>query len=292
VNKRDHRRKAWAVRLACLATGTAVVTAIAVASAQADTPASGSSIPGAVQAPGASPLGTPNFAPPAVNPGDNETVGVAQPVMITFRDPIRDRAAAERAIQITSSTVVPGHFYWFGNKQVRWRPDQFWPAHTDVTVKAGGTTSKFHIGDAFVATADDATHQIVITRNGKVVKTMPVSMGEPGHETPNGTYFTGEKHDKMIMDSATYGVPSTAPGGYKLEVYWATRIANNGIFIHAAPWSVAQQGHTDVSHGCLNVSTANAKWYYDNVHKGDPVIVKNTKGGTLNGYDGYGDWNL
>lgn len=291
--KSDQRRRSWAVRLACVAAATLTVGGIAAATAQADIPFGNLFPSGSASGPsGPAPLAAPNFAPPKVTPGDGDTVGVAQPVIITFKQPVRDRAAAEAAIRVTSNPAVSGHFYWFGNKQVRWRPDQFWPADTQVTVVAGGTTTHYHIGDAFIAIADDATHQIVITRNGKVVKTMPVSMGEPGHETPNGTYFTGDKYQNMIMDSATYGVPSTAAGGYKLEVFWATRIANNGIFVHAAPWSVAQQGHSDVSHGCLNVSPENAEWYYNNVHRGDPVIVKNTNGGVLNGYDGYGDWNL
>jgi lipoprotein-anchoring transpeptidase ErfK/SrfK len=282
------------VRLACVTAGTVAAGTAFIAPALAAPPASGSSIPGMpISLPGGpAPLAQPNFSPPAINPAAGETVGVAQPVIITFNEPVTDHAAAESAIRITSSTVVPGHFYWFGNKQVRWRPDQFWPANTDVTVEAGASKVNYHVGDAFVAMADDTTHQITITRNGEVVKTMPTSMGKPGHETPNGTYYVGERLRKMIMDSSTYGVPATAAGGYKLEVQYATRIANDGIFIHAAPWSVGQQGHTDVSHGCLNVSTDNAKWYLENAHKGDPVIVKNTKGGILNGHDGYGDWNL
>jgi len=289
----DQRRKAWAVRLACVAAGTIAVATTAVTPAQADPIGSGSAIPGTpTTAPGGfTPLAAPNFAPPQINPSSGETVGVAQPVIITFADPVRDHIAAQQAIRVTSTPAVSGHFYWFGNKQVRWRPDQFWAANTNITVEAGGSTSHYRVGDAFIATADDATHRIIVTRNGKVVRTMPTSMGKPGHETPNGTYFTGDKYENMIMDSATYGVPSTAEGGYKLEVWYATRIANNGIFIHAAPWSVAQQGSSDVSHGCLNVSTENAQWYYNNVHKGDPVIVRNTKGGVLNAYDGYGDWN-
>lgn len=283
----DQRRKAWAVRLACVAAGSMAAAGVLVAPALAQDSGSASS-----GLPGMAPPASPNFAPPRINPAAGETVGVAQPVIITFDAPVTDHATAERAIRISSTPVVPGHFYWFGDKQVRWRPDQFWPANTDVTVQAGGSNSTYHVGDEFIATADDSTHMITVTRNGEVVKSMPTSMGKQGHETPNGTYFVGERLEKMIMDSATYGVPNDGPGGYKLEVHYATRIANNGIFIHAAPWSLAQQGHSDTSHGCLNVSDDNAKWYMDNAKKGDPVIVKNTKGPTLSAYDGYGDWNM
>ncbi|MFD3705890.1 Ig-like domain-containing protein [Nocardia sp. NPDC058658] len=231
------------------------------------------------------------FAPPNINIADGETVGVAQPIAITFKEPVEDRAAAERAIKVTSSTNAPGHFYWTSSKQVRWKPTEFWPANTDVTVVAGGTTSSFHIGDALVATVDDATKMIVVTRNGEVVREMPTSLGKPGYETPNGTYIVGERLEKMTMDSSTYGVPVTDPEGYKLEVEYATRLSNSGIFLHAAPWSVGQQGYSNASHGCLNVSTEDGKWFLENTRRGDAVIVTGTQGGTLSSGDGLGDWN-
>nr|WP_227985041.1 L,D-transpeptidase [Nocardia spumae] len=291
---------------------TLAVTSLAVTAAGAITmaPASasplwpgGPDVPGApavVQSPqpepGASPLQNPpplpqaNFAPPSVSPGDGDVVGVAQPIIINFKDPVGDHAAAEKSIRITSSNATRGHFYWRGDKQVRWRPEEFWPANSDITVEAGGTKVAYKVGDAVVTTADDATHTITITRNGEVIKTMPTSMGKKDHETPNGTYYVGEKNRKMIMDSSTYGVPVTDPQGYKLEVEYATRLSNSGIFVHAAPWSVAQQGVSDSSHGCLNVSTEDAQWFFDNAQKGDPVVVTNSTG-NLSANDGMGDWS-
>ncbi|WSY64793.1 L,D-transpeptidase [Nocardia sp. NBC_00881] len=272
--------------------GALLSAAIAAAGVMLVAPAQAEPIPG-VDTGSAAAATDPqaNFAPPAINIADGEVVGVAQPIILTFKDPVTDHAAAEQFIKVTSSKPAPGHFYWRGDKQVRWRPDEFWPDNTDVQVQAGGTTSSFKIGDAFVTTADDNTHTITITRNGEVVQEMPTSMGKPKHETPNGTYIVGEQLRKMTMDSSTYGVPVTDPEGYKLEVEYATRISNSGIFVHAAPWSVAQQGVSNASHGCLNVSTENAKWFMENSRKGDPVIVANTQGGTLSAGDGLGDWN-
>ncbi|MEU3009230.1 L,D-transpeptidase [Nocardia asteroides] len=278
----------WLRRGLLLSAAFAAAGALVVVPAQAQPalPGSGSSQPAvnepAPQAP---------FAPPNINIADGETVGVAQPIIITFKEPVADRAAAEKAIKVTSSQAAPGHFYWTGEKQVRWKPNEFWPANTDVTVVAGGTTSAFRIGDAFVATVDDNTKMITVTVNGEVVKEMPTSLGKPGHETPNGTYIVGERFEKMTMDSSTYGVPVTDPEGYKLEVEYATRISNSGIFVHAAPWSVGQQGYSNASHGCLNVSTENAKWFLENSRRGDAVIISNTQGGTLSAGDGLGDWN-
>ncbi|MFT4088869.1 MAG: L,D-transpeptidase, partial [Gordonia sp. (in: high G+C Gram-positive bacteria)] len=116
----------------------------------------------------------------------------------------------------------------------------------------------------WVALAVDQDHQIYWWKNGKFVKQMPISMGTDAHPTPNGVYHTKEKYRDMYMDSSTYGVPVDSPEGYRTYVEYATRMSWDGIFIHAAPWSVAQQGKSNASHGCINVSTENGKWVYDN----------------------------
>lgn len=211
---------------------------------------------------------------PALDPANGEVVGVAQPVIIRFNAPIGDHVAAERAITITSSKMTTGHFSWTNDSQVRWSPDRFWPANTNVTVQAAGSKSQFQVGDALVAVANTSTHQFIVSINGQVVQTMPASMGKPGHETPLGTFPVLEKFRTMVMDSSTYGVPVDSPEGYRINVEYATRITWGGIFVHAAPWSVDSQGHANVSHGCINLSTGNAQWFFDNAKKGDPVIVQ------------------
>ena len=233
--------------------------------------------------------GDPVFAPPAFNPVNGAMVGVAKPIIINFARPIANRPLAEQAIHISSVPPVPGAFYWLTDTQVRWRPYSFWPAGTIVNIDASGAKSSFRVGDALVATADNATHQMTITRNGKLEQTFPMSMGKPGHDTPNGTYYVLEKFPDIVMDSATYGVPSTSPDGYKVHVKLAVRIDNQGNFVHSAPWSVADQGVRNVSHGCINLSQANAQWFYDNFGSGDPIIVKNSVG-TYNKPDGADDW--
>jgi lipoprotein-anchoring transpeptidase ErfK/SrfK len=130
-----------------------------------------------------------------------------------------------------------------------------------------------------------------IVRNGKLEKTFPVSMGKPGHDTPNGTYYVLEKFPSIVMDSSTYGVPVNSPNGYKTTVQLAVRIDNSGNFVHSAPWSVDDQGKRNVSHGCINISPENAKWFYDNFGSGDPIVVKNSKG-LYNQPDGASDWQM
>ncbi len=235
-------------------------------------------------------VGEPVFSPPSFNPVNGATVGVAKPIIINFARPIANRRLAEQAIHISSNPPVPGAFYWTLDTQVRWRPYDFWPAETVVNIDASGAKSSFQVGESLIATVDDATHQMTVTRNGKVAKTMPVSMGIDGkYDTKNGTYYVLEKFPELVMDSSTYGVPVDSADGYKIDVEWAVRIDNSGGFVHSAPWSVAAQGKRNVSHGCINLSPANAKWFYDNFGSGDPVIVKNSVG-LYTKPDGADDW--
>jgi lipoprotein-anchoring transpeptidase ErfK/SrfK len=237
--------------------------------------------------------GQPVFAPPTFNPVNGSMVGVAKPIYINFARPIADRAMAEQAIHISSVPPVPGRFYWTNDTQVRWRPQDFWPANTVVNIDAGGAKSSFRTGDSLIATVDDKAHQMQIMRNGKLEQTFPVSMGMPDgkHETKNGTYYVLEKFSDIIMDSSTYGVPVNSPMGYKVHVQLAVRIDNSGNFVHSAPWSVSDQGRRDVSHGCINLGPDNAKWFYDNFGSGDPVVIKNSAG-TYNQPDGASDWQI
>lgn len=245
-------------------------------------------------------------AHPWLTPDTNAVVGVGQPVAVQFDEDIPDRRAVQEAIRITTTPAVEGAFYWVNNREVRWRPEHFWAPGTKVTVDVntygrdlgGGLIgdadihSNFTIGDPMIFTADDNTKTVTVEHNGQVVRTMPTSMGKDATPTQNGIYIIGDQFDHMIMDSSTFGLAATGPGGYRTEVDWATRMSYSGIFMHSAPWSVGQQGYTNTSHGCLNLSPADARWVYENAKRGDIAIVKNTVGGPLSGVDGLGDWNI
>jgi lipoprotein-anchoring transpeptidase ErfK/SrfK len=236
-------------------------------------------------------IGIAPFSEPYIQPDDGATVGVAMPITIDFDEPVADPMAAEQSIHISSDPPVAGKFYWMNGSQVRWRPLDFWPAHTTVVVDAGGTRSTFSTGDALVATADNDTHMMTIIRNGEVQQTFPISMGKPGHDTPNGTHYVQGKSADVVMDSETYGVPNTSPEGYRLHVALAVRFDDSGNYVHSAPWSVADQGHQNVSHGCINISPTDAQWFYDNFGVGDPVVVINSVGSA--GQDDHTqDWQI
>ncbi|MFN3602252.1 MAG: Ig-like domain-containing protein [Dietzia sp.] len=226
----------------------------------------------------------------SVYPTRDETVGVAQPVMIRFETPVADRARAEAAVGIRTAPAVEGRFYWVGDSELRWRPHEFWPANTSVTVWAGGRENAFRTGDAVVSTYDDATHLVTVTRNGQVVRTMKASAGRDAYATHNGVYYNGWRAREVRMDSSTWGLSRTA-GGYDTTVENGVRLSYDGIFIHSAPWSVADQGVRNVSHGCINLSPDDAAWYYDNTRNGDPFIVVGGPGRQFGDFDGQGDWN-
>jgi len=177
------------------------------------------------------------------------------------------------------------------DSQVRWRPFDLWPAHTTVNIDAAGTKSSFTTGDALIATADSPTYQMTITRNGNVEQTFPISMGKPGHDTPNGTYYVQDKFSDVDMDSETYGVPEGSSDGYNVHVKLAVQFDNSGNFVHSAPWSVADQGKRNVSHGCINISPSDAKWFYNNFGIGDAIVVTNSVGSYTRN-DGGQDWQI
>lgn len=241
-----------------------------------------------------------------VVPSEGEVVGVGQPVAVQFDENIPNRLAAQQAIKITTTPPVEGAFYWLNNREVRWRPANYWKPGTKVEVAVNtygvdlgdglfgqeNITTHFSIGDEVITRIDDSTKTMTVTRNGEVIKTMPVSMGKNSTPTNNGTYIVGDRRSHMVMDSSTYGVPTNSPNGYRTEVDWATQISYSGIYVHAAPWSVGSQGYSNVSHGCINVSTSNGQWFYDNSKRGDIVEINNTVGSILPGTDGLGDWNI
>jgi lipoprotein-anchoring transpeptidase ErfK/SrfK len=189
---------------------------------------------------------------------------------------------------------------------VHWRPKKFWQAGTKVTVKAniGGVPAgngiygqldrqeNFTIGRAQVLKVNTRTDEMSVVRNGKTIRTIPVTTGkQPEYTTRSGIKVIVEKDRRHDMNSETIGIDPNSADGYNLKgVEYAMRLTYSGEFLHAAPWSVASQGHANVSHGCTGMSTANAGWLYSNSLIGDPVIYTGTsRQMTLT--NGLGDWN-
>ena len=209
----------------------------------------------------------------SVRPINGQTVGVAHPIIVTFSRNVLDRTAAERSIVVTSPNAPTGRFEWLSDTVVQWVPDTYWPAHSRITLMAGGERRSFGTGSTVLGVASISAHTFTVSIDGVIMRQMPASMGKPRFATPMGSFTVLEKAKSIVMDSSTIGIPLTDPEGYKIKVADAIRITWGGVYIHSAPWSVGSQGYANVSHGCINLGPDNALWYFNQVGIGDPVVV-------------------
>lgn len=228
----------------------------------------------------------------SVLPAQGDVVGVAHPVVVTFNSPISDRLAAERIIDVTSTPAMTGKFEWLDDTVVQWVPDKFWPAHSTVALSVGRLKAEFVTGAEIVGVANLSEHTFTVSIDGVPAGppialpsphhrpfwgqdgVMPASMGRPDYPTPVGTYTVLAKERGVIMDSSSVGIPLSDPDGYLQEVDYAIRFTHRGLFVHSAPWAINSLGFENVSHGCVNLSTQDAEWYFNTVNVGDPIIVQ------------------
>jgi lipoprotein-anchoring transpeptidase ErfK/SrfK len=246
---------------------------------------------------------------------EGATYGVGTVVVAHFDEPITDKAAAEKHLQVTTMPKVTGSWNWIDDQTAHWRPEKYYAPGTSITVAANiygvplgdglygqeDEQVSFRIGDSHVSIADDTTKQVSVYDNGKLVRTMPTSMGMGGTETiggttlsfwtPPGIYTVMDKANPIIMDSSTFGLPINSRLGYRETIPYATRISTDGIYLHQLNSTVWAQGNTNTSHGCLNLNGDNAKWFYDFSVPGDVVEVRNTGGQPLQLRQN-GDWSV
>jgi lipoprotein-anchoring transpeptidase ErfK/SrfK len=247
------------------------------------------------------------------------TFGVGMPITVHFDEPVPDRAAAERSLVVTTTPKRVGAWSWIGAHEVHWRPKtlpgHYWRPGTRVTVRVNvygvnlgrglygqaDRSVSFTIGRSHIAVINDATHMMTVYLSGKVARYIPVSMGRGGSIAVNGRtiefwtrsgpHVVMDKHLVKEMSSESYGLPKDSPLGYDEKIPLAVRISGSGEFVHSAPWSVGDQGVRNVSHGCVNISPANAEWFYRTFRYGDIVDVRGTARMLPVG-DGLGDWTL
>ena len=243
-----------------------------------------------------------------LTPGDGNVVGVGSPIVVYFSRSVPEskRALVESRLAVSTTPSVIGAWHWMNDQEVHWRPPAYWKRGTKVSVSAdlnhlyvgsgvwgqGKHSTSFKIGDSHISRVDAAAHEMYVYDNGKLVKTFPISAGRDKYPTKSGVHITFEKSQVVTMDSATVGIPRNSPDGYYEKVYWDVRISYGGAFVHAAPWSVADQGVVNVSHGCVNISTDNAIWFYNFSLRGDIVDIVNTGAGPDISDPGMADWNM
>ena len=241
----------------------------------------------------------------SISPLGGQSVGVGMPIIVRFNATVRNRAAVEQALTVTSSKPAEGAWSWVSDTEVHYRPKEYWPAYNNVTldvnlknVDAGSgvwgmqnRTVKFRTGSSMVSIVDVDAHTLTVYRNGKKTRVIPVTTGKADFLTRNGTKVILEKHTLKIMDASTIGISKGSPEYYRLEVPYAMRVTWSGEFVHAAPWSTGDQGRDNVSHGCVGMGMANAIWLFNQSTVGDIVKVVGSSR-QLEPGNGYTDWNV
>lgn len=250
-------------------------------------------------------------------PEDGSTVGVGMPVSINFDKAITNKKSVQSAVKVSSSSgqEIVGH--WFGANRLDFRPEDYWKANSTVTLKmdldgvegADGVygvqqkTVQFKIGRNQVSIVDAKTKTMKVTRDGKVVKTIPISAGSPENKTYNGKMVISEKFKETRMNGATVGfTDGDGKGEYDIkDVPHAMRLSNSGTFIHGNYWgSPSIFGGANTSHGCIGLQDAKGAndkgtqgyWFYANSITGDVVDVRNTGDKTIAPDNGLNGWNM
>ncbi|MDT9682743.1 Ig-like domain-containing protein [Streptomyces sp. TRM76323] len=254
-------------------------------------------------------------APQKVNklslaPGKNSTVGTAQPLSIVFDHPVKDKAAVERALKVTTSNGTEGSWGWMqdwsGKDRVDWRPREYWKPGTKVTLDArlngvdsgpdGGWfvrdyTTGFTVGRNQVVKVDLDGHRLKLLRDGRLVREVPVSAGTPGGEKASwrGRTVLMSKEGTINMRSETVGLGDA----YDKMVDYSMRLTWSGMYAHAAPWNARYMGNANRSSGCIGMTDDDARWVYGQVQVGDPFEIEGADAkGTQALNNGYGEWNL
>lgn len=235
---------------------------------------------------------------------DGEQYGVAMPVAVEFVQPVPEdaRAGVQRRMFVTTDPPQPGVWHWVEDgRQAFYRAPEHWRPGTTISVRLaldgvptgdgryGDTdrTATATIGGALAIEVDNETKQMTVSGDDVPTRTMPVSLGKASTPSSYGKMVVMSREPRTTFD--TYA--ELGADGYRVDVEYALRLTWQGEFIHAAPWSVADQGVRNVSHGCINMSTEDARWLYEVVKVGDPVTVTGTEVALEPG-NGWTAWDL
>jgi lipoprotein-anchoring transpeptidase ErfK/SrfK len=241
---------------------------------------------------------------PAPSSVSSVGIGVGMPIVFQFTNAVTNKSDVEKAITITTSPHQPVGFHWLSSTELDARPQAYWTAGTTIHVSTklygmdlgGGNYDKedrnetYKVHDSWIAQANGQTEQMNILHNGSVVKTMNISMGKDSTPTSTGPHVIFDKKQSVEMNSCTYGICPPNPLAYDETEYYAERITNGGEFVHENPDTVGAQGHSNVSHGCINLSPSDAQWFFNNLGIGDVVEVTNANGAPLATTDFMADW--
>jgi lipoprotein-anchoring transpeptidase ErfK/SrfK len=245
----------------------------------------------------------------SIAPATGATVGVAMPISIVFTKPVASsaRAAVEQHLKVTASSPVSGAWHWFSDRRVDWRPQAFWPTGTKVTVNAALTdvtdgngrygthdyTHSFTVGPDVETKISVPDHSMKVYVGGALAQSFPIDAGNPTFPTWDGTLAIVDKAASVHMTSCSVHITCDPanPNFYDLTLPWDVHLTDSGTYIHYSTGD-PDPGHGLGSHGCVHLSMANAKTYFNLVKQGDPVIITGSPRGNASGDNGYAAFNL
>jgi lipoprotein-anchoring transpeptidase ErfK/SrfK len=244
-----------------------------------------------------------------ITPQNGANVGVAMPVSVVFSNPVAAsaRATVEQHLKVSASEPTTGAWHWFSSTRADWRPKTYWHSGTQVSVDADlagvsngngrvGTHSYHHsftIGADVEATVSVPGHTMKVTRDGATVRTVPIDAGSKSWPSWDGTMAVIDKQPKVRMTSCSVGITcdKKSKDYYDLTLPWDVHLTNSGTYLHYSTGD-PEPGHSVGSHGCVHLSLANAKWFYNYVKQGDPISITGSPRGNAAPDNGYADFNL
>jgi lipoprotein-anchoring transpeptidase ErfK/SrfK len=242
---------------------------------------------------------------------DGQVRGVGQPVVVQLNHAVDSRAARAALLARMQVQAVPpaqGDWRFISSTELHYRPAVYWRPGTHVHVRVAlrgyrvgntGTwgdqrsrTTDFTVGPGVVSTVDVTAHTMTVRRNGSVLRVLPVSTGRDKYPTKGGVHLILTVEREQLYDSSTVGIPTASPDGYYEKLPYSMRISDGGAFVHANPATIRFQGRQNVSHGCVNLSLADAQWFYNLSHRGDIVNIVHAAVGPVLSDPGMADWNV
>jgi lipoprotein-anchoring transpeptidase ErfK/SrfK len=263
---------------------------------------------------------------------DGGTFGIGQPVVIQFDEPVPDRAAAERALTVTTDPPTAGAWRWMFDDEVHWRPKEYWTPGTKVQVVAKvyganlgnglfgqeDRTASFTIGPSRIAIADHDTHRMQIFISGVDVTrslsdtynaNLPgsdydhsegakISMGAQGDRDSKGNWFdmrtSSGPHVVMEKSELVIMKPSLPPTD---RLYYSTPVPM-AVRITASGEYVHWADWSLSDQGIRNVShgcinmSPNDATWFFNNFGYGDIVDVKNTGKQMGVHDGLGDWNL
>jgi lipoprotein-anchoring transpeptidase ErfK/SrfK len=119
--------------------------------------------------------------------------------------------------------------------------------------------------------------QVATAYEGRTpMRTVPISAGRPGWDTPQGTFSVLRRVENETMDGSTLigQGPNGKGADYKIENVRHTQyFTQDGAAIHSNYWRSPALFGMPGSHGCIGMLPADAAWFWNFAIVGTPIVI-------------------